>query len=83
MTAFSVAFSLAGKRALVTGCDRGIGQAIALGLAEAGADIIGVSRNMPAGGETELAVQALGRDYRGYKVDLGDLTALDGFIQQV
>jgi 2-deoxy-D-gluconate 3-dehydrogenase len=83
MTAFSVAFSLAGKRALVTGCDRGIGQAIALGLAEAGADIIGVLRNMPAGGETELAVQALGRDYRGYKVDLGDLTALDGFIQQV
>lgn len=39
MTAFSAAFSLAGKLALVTGCDRGIGQAIALGLAEAGATL--------------------------------------------
>lgn len=83
MTAISSAFSLVGKRALVTGCDRGIGQAIALGLAEAGADIIGVSSNMPQGGETELAVQALGREYRAYKADFGNLEALNGFIKQV
>ena len=37
------AFDLSGKTALVTGCNRGIGKGIALGLAEAGADIIGVS----------------------------------------
>ena len=83
MTAFSSAFSLVGKRALVTGCDRGIGQAIALGLAEAGADIIGVSMNMPVGGETEVAVQALGREYRGYQADFGKLDELYAFIKEV
>jgi 2-deoxy-D-gluconate 3-dehydrogenase len=83
MAAFPSAFSLAGKQALVTGCDRGIGQAIALGLAEAGADIIGVSRSMPEGGETEVAVQALGRRYHGYRADLGDAAQLMAFIGQV
>ena len=39
-------FRLDGKTALVTGCRRGIGRAIALTLAEAGADLIGVSQNM-------------------------------------
>ena len=41
-------FDLKGKTALVTGCDTGIGQAMALGLAEAGADIVGAS-NVEAG----------------------------------
>jgi 2-deoxy-D-gluconate 3-dehydrogenase len=76
-------FNLAGKRALVTGADRGIGQAMAIGLAEAGADIIAVSRSLPEGGETEQAVRALGRDFRGYRADLGQPAALQGFIQQV
>ncbi|MBP6432139.1 MAG: SDR family NAD(P)-dependent oxidoreductase, partial [Ferruginibacter sp.] len=43
-------FNLAGKTALVTGCNRGIGKAMAIGLAEAGADIIGVSANLAASG---------------------------------
>jgi 2-deoxy-D-gluconate 3-dehydrogenase len=55
-------FRLDGKTALVTGCNRGIGQAIAIGLAEAGADIIGVSRNLAAEGSAcEIAVKARGR----------------------
>ena len=37
-------FQLDGKTALVTGCRRGIGKAMAVGLAEAGADIVGVGR---------------------------------------
>ena len=37
-------FKLNGKVALVTGCNQGIGHALATGLAEAGADIVGVSR---------------------------------------
>ncbi|RYY13816.1 MAG: 2-dehydro-3-deoxy-D-gluconate 5-dehydrogenase KduD [Cytophagaceae bacterium] len=80
---FSASFSLAGKRALVTGADRGIGQAIALGLAEAGADIIGVSRSLPEGGETEQGVRALGREFAGYRADLGEPTDLQRFIKQV
>jgi 2-dehydro-3-deoxy-D-gluconate 5-dehydrogenase len=39
-------FSLAGKTALVTGCKRGIGKSIAVALAEAGADIVGVSASL-------------------------------------
>ena len=83
MPAFPALFSLAGQRALVTGCDRGIGQAMAIGLAEAGADIIGVSRSLPAGGATETAVRALGRDFRAYRADLGDTAQLRAFIGQV
>ena len=41
----SALFSLAGKTAMVTGATRGIGQAIAIGLAEAGADIILIQAN--------------------------------------
>ena len=40
------AFDLTGKTALVTGCNKGIGKAMAVGLAEAGADIIGVSASL-------------------------------------
>ena len=39
-------FSLVGKTALVTGCKRGIGKSMAIALAEAGADIIGVSASL-------------------------------------
>ena len=52
-------FSLAGKRALVTGASRGIGQALAVALAEAGADVALVSRS-PAH-ETLAAVKDQGR----------------------
>ncbi|MGK4511464.1 2-deoxy-D-gluconate 3-dehydrogenase, partial [Klebsiella pneumoniae] len=37
------AFSLEGKVAVVTGCDTGLGQGMALGLAEAGCDIVGIN----------------------------------------
>ena len=52
-------FSLAGKTAIVTGGNVGLGQAIALALAEAGADIVSTSRR-PAE-ETDAKVKALGR----------------------
>ena len=45
-------FNLAGKTALVTGCKRGIGKAMALALAEAGADVIGVSASLELQGST-------------------------------
>ena len=52
-------FSLEGKTAIVTGCKRGIGKAMAIGLAEAGANIIGVSASLELeDSEVEKAVQA-------------------------
>ncbi|MCL4149237.1 UNVERIFIED_CONTAM: hypothetical protein GTU68_014657 [Idotea baltica] len=77
-------FKLDGKTALVTGCKRGIGKAMAIGLAEAGADIIGVSASLESSGsEVEKAVTALGRNFKAYQCDFSDRKALYGFIQQV
>jgi 2-deoxy-D-gluconate 3-dehydrogenase len=77
-------FKLDGKTALVTGARRGIGKAMALALAEAGADIIGVSATLEAkGSAVEREVVALGRNFRGYACDFGDRKALYKFIEQV
>lgn len=77
-------FKLDGKMALVTGCKRGLGQAMACALAEAGADIIGVSATLePAGSEVEQKITALGRRFKGYACDFSDRQALYAFIQQV
>lgn len=76
-------FKLTGKIALVTGCKRGIGKAIALGLAEAGADIIGVSATLEADSDVEKAVRALGRSFKGYAADFADRKSLYAFIEQV
>ena len=74
-------FRLDGKTALVTGCKRGIGKAIALGLAEAGADIIGVSATLEAGGsDVERQVPRPDRRFNGYACDLSDRPALYAFI---
>lgn len=54
-------FDLSGKRAIVTGASRGIGQAIAKALAEAGADVGLLGRNVSALAETEAAIRASGR----------------------
>jgi 2-deoxy-D-gluconate 3-dehydrogenase len=77
-------FNLSGKTALVTGCKRGIGKAMALGLAEAGADIVGVSASLEtSGSEVEKEVTAVGRLFRGYMCDFGDRSKLYEFIQLV
>ena len=77
-------FNLSGKTALVTGCKRGIGRAMAVGLAEAGADIVGVSASLePSGSEIEKEVAALGRSFRAYRCDFGDREKLYEFIRQV
>lgn len=77
-------FSLAGKTALVTGCKRGIGFAIAEGLAEAGADIIGVSASLEeSGSDIGKAVRALGRKFTAYQCDFADRDAVKAFAAKV
>jgi len=76
-------FKLNGKVALVTGCKRGIGKAIALGLAEAGADIIGVSATLEPNSDVEKEVRALGRSFNGYAADFSDRKSLYAFIAEV
>lgn len=77
-------FSLAGQTALVTGCKRGIGFGMAVALAEAGADIIGVSATLEShGSEIEKAVTALGRKFTAYRADFSDRKALKSFVTDV
>ncbi len=76
-------FKLDGKTALVTGCRRGIGKAMALALAEVGADIVGVSAQLEPDCEVGKEVRALGRKFKGYACEFGDRKALYEFIARV
>ncbi len=77
-------FDLTGKTALVTGCKRGIGEAMAIGLAEAGADIVGVSASLEkSGSQIEKQVTALGRSFKAYQCDFADRNAIYAFIAEV
>ncbi|MBP8144606.1 2-dehydro-3-deoxy-D-gluconate 5-dehydrogenase KduD [Pseudorhodoferax sp.] len=63
-------FNLAGRTALVTGCNTGLGQGMAVALAQAGADVVGVNVSDPA--ETRERVEALGRRFLDLRANLGD-----------
>jgi 2-dehydro-3-deoxy-D-gluconate 5-dehydrogenase len=77
-------FDLTGKIALVTGCKRGIGKSMAIALAQAGANIIGVSSSLElSGSEVEKKINALGRNFKAYRADFADRTSLYAFIEQV
>ena len=77
-------FQLHGKTALVTGCRRGIGAGMAQALAEAGADIVGVSAQLESSGsEVQSLVERCGRTFKGYACDLGDRAAVRQFIAEV
>jgi 2-deoxy-D-gluconate 3-dehydrogenase len=70
-------FDLSGKLAVVTGCRRGIGMAMAEALAAAGADIIGVSAALEeTGSEVAKRVERLGRSFTRYRADLSDRGAV-------
>jgi 2-deoxy-D-gluconate 3-dehydrogenase len=70
-------FDLTGRTAVVTGAKRGIGFAMANALAEAGADIIGVSASLePSGSAIEAAVINHGRAFTGFAVDFADRDAV-------
>ncbi|MBY0535919.1 MAG: 2-dehydro-3-deoxy-D-gluconate 5-dehydrogenase KduD [Chitinophagaceae bacterium] len=78
------AFSLEGKTALVTGANKGIGKAMALALAEAGANIIGVSASIElVGSEVEREVNALGRNFNAFQADLSNKESIYKFLESV
>ena len=77
-------FRLDGKVAVVTGCKRGIGKALAVALAEAGADIVGVSKSLePSGSDVEKAVVQAGRKFRAYQCDFRQRKAVHEFTARV
>lgn len=76
-------FSLEGKTALVTGCKRGIGKAMTLALAEAGANIIGTSATLEPNSEVEREVKALGKSFTGYAADFSKRENVYAFIEKV
>jgi 2-dehydro-3-deoxy-D-gluconate 5-dehydrogenase len=70
-------FDLTGRLAVVTGCRRGIGLAMARGLAAAGADIIGVSASIEdSGSEVASAVKEHGRTFTPRRTDMADRSAV-------
>ncbi|MCB1811837.1 MAG: SDR family NAD(P)-dependent oxidoreductase, partial [Candidatus Competibacteraceae bacterium] len=69
-------FSLQGRKALVTGASRGIGQALAQGLAYAGADVAVAARNEQDLQTSLTAIRALGRKGVALSLDVTDLAAI-------
>ena len=70
-------FSLAGKRALVTGASRGLGRAMAVALAEAGADVVCASSKPGGADDTAASIRALGRQAWTVAADLADRAQIE------
>jgi 2-deoxy-D-gluconate 3-dehydrogenase len=75
----AAAFSLSGRTAMITGANTGLGQAIAIALAEAGAEIVAVGRTEPT--ETRTAVLALKRRFLAVPADLGNTEAIPAVVE--
>ncbi len=76
-------FNLSNKVAIVTGAGRGIGQAIALGFAEANADVVVIARNAKEIGETKERIEALGRKSLAFQLDVTDDVGINEMVEQV
>jgi 2-deoxy-D-gluconate 3-dehydrogenase len=73
-------FSLKGRVAIVTGANTGLGQAIAIALAEAGADIVAVGRTDPT--ETQSAIGKLGRRFLSVHADLANTATIPNIVSR-
>jgi 2-deoxy-D-gluconate 3-dehydrogenase len=76
-------FSLAGKTALVTGASRGLGRALAIALAEAGADVACASSRPGGAQATADCIRSMGRNAWTLHADLADRDALDAMAAEV
>ncbi len=74
---------LLNKNAIVTGASRGIGKAIALKLAEQGANVACVARSLDSVKETVAAVEALGRKAKGFAVDVADFKSVEAAGKEI
>lgn len=76
-------FTLNNRTALITGATRGIGQSLAIALAEAGADIVLIQRPGSADTKTKDAIEPLGRKATIYHADLADAASLKGLVKRI
>lgn len=74
--------SLQGRVALVTGAGRGIGKAIALELAAAGADIVFTNRNKALAEATQAEIEALGRRCVAVQADIADAAQVEELVKE-
>jgi len=73
-------FNLSGKVAIVTGSSTGLGEAMAYGLAEAGADIVGVyNKDVP---ENQAKIEAMGRRFLGIQANLASIEPIDRIVKK-
>ena len=80
MTPIAPLFSLHGQVAIVTGAARGLGQGMALALAQAGADIVGIT-HASTSPELEAAVEAASRRYLNVQADLSSTEPVDRIVR--
>jgi NAD(P)-dependent dehydrogenase (short-subunit alcohol dehydrogenase family) len=80
---YGPSFSLVGKIAVITGGGRGIGKAIALGMAEAGADIVLLARSMQEIEAVAAVARELGRNAWAITADLSDKGSIENAFQQI
>jgi 2-dehydro-3-deoxy-D-gluconate 5-dehydrogenase len=73
-------FDLTGKVAIVTGCNTGLGQGMALALAKAGADVVGVNRDNPT--QTIELMEKTGRQFHSVIADMSKMDSVDYVIQE-
>jgi 2-deoxy-D-gluconate 3-dehydrogenase len=75
-------FTLTGKVAIVTGCSTGLGEGMAIGLAEAGADIVGIDY-MAGPYNAQKSVEGLGRKFLEIPADLSSIKPIPAIVDQV
>jgi 2-deoxy-D-gluconate 3-dehydrogenase len=74
-------FSLEGKVAIVTGCSTGLGEGMAIGLAEAGADVVGIDY-MAGPYKAQGIIEGLGRKFLEIPADLSTIEPINGIIEK-
>ncbi|NBB85709.1 MAG: SDR family NAD(P)-dependent oxidoreductase, partial [Bacteroidetes bacterium] len=75
--------SFAGQSVVITGAARGIGRALAVAMADAGADVVGVDLNTDALADTAAAVQGTGQVFHGYACDISDGPAVQALADRL